>query len=82
MKRPILKFFSVDYIIYLCIILYVAPGSERNKEERNSFWEEPSESFGSSDTRNRILVLGNLSARVIDVAVEGIIGGAWCPNCK
>ena len=50
------------------------PGSERTDEERERFWIELGECIGSFQDRENIVLMGDLNARVGDVAIDGIIG--------
>ena len=62
------------------IISAYGPGSERCEEERNGFWEELSECIGSFEERERVVVLGDLNARVGEEPVEGVIGEFGVPG--
>ena len=50
------------------------PGSERNEEERESFWNSLSECLGQFKTWQNVVIMGDLNARVGDVMVDNVIG--------
>ena len=50
------------------------PGCERSEEERDEFWNELTKCVDGLSTRNYVVVLGNLNARVGDGEVEGVVG--------
>ena len=50
------------------------PGSERKKEERESYWSDLGELVGSFEREEIVCVLGDLNAQVGDNEVQGMIG--------
>ncbi|XP_071512709.1 craniofacial development protein 2-like [Panulirus ornatus] len=56
------------------IIGAYAPGHEKKDHERQVFWEQLNERVSGFDARDRVIVMGDLNAKVSNVAVEGIIG--------
>ncbi|XP_071512677.1 uncharacterized protein [Panulirus ornatus] len=56
------------------IIGAYAPGHEKKDQERQVFWEQLNECVSGFDARDRVIVMGDLNAKVSNVAVEGIIG--------
>ncbi|XP_071529497.1 craniofacial development protein 2-like [Panulirus ornatus] len=56
------------------IIGAYAPGHEKKDHERQVFWEQLNECVSGFDARDRVIVMGDLNAKVSNVAVEGIIG--------
>ena len=56
------------------------PGSERTKEERESFWSDLGELVGSFENDEIVCVLGDLNARVGDNKVQGVIGEYGVPG--
>ena len=50
------------------------PGCERSEEERDEFWNELTRCVDSLNTRNYVVVLGDLNARVGDGELEGVVG--------
>ena len=49
------------------------PGCERSEEEREEFWNELTSCVDSLSTRNYVVVLGDLNARVSDVELECVV---------
>ena len=49
------------------------PGCERTEEERDEFWNELARCLDGLSTRNYVVVLGDLNARVDDGEVEGVV---------
>ena len=56
------------------------PGSERTEEEREGFWDDVDECLQSFGTNVRVVLMGDLNARVGNVAVEGVIGRYGVPG--
>ncbi len=56
------------------------PGSERSEQEVDEFWSDLSECVGSFRGSDRIVVLGDLNARVGDEVVENIVGRYGVPG--
>ncbi|XP_071539225.1 craniofacial development protein 2-like [Panulirus ornatus] len=56
------------------IIGAYAPGHEKKDQERQVFWEQLNECVSGFDARDRVIMMGDLNAKVSNVAVEGIIG--------
>ena len=50
------------------------PGCERSEEERDEFWKELTRCVDGLSTRNYVVVLNDLNARVGDGEVEGVVG--------
>ena len=50
------------------------PDCERSEEERDEFWNELTRCVDDLSTRNYVVVLGDLNARVGDGEVEGVVG--------
>ena len=50
------------------------PGCERSEEERDEFWNELTRCVDGLSTRNYVVVLGYLNARVGDGELEGVVG--------
>ena len=50
------------------------PGCERSEEERDEFWNDLTRCVDGLTTRNYVVVLGDLNARVGDGEVEGVVG--------
>ena len=50
------------------------PGCERSEEERDEFWNELTRCVDGLSTRNYVVVLGDLNARVGDGELEGVVG--------
>ena len=50
------------------------PGCERSEEERDEFWNELTRCVDGLSTRNYVVVLGGLNARVGDGELEGVVG--------
>ena len=50
------------------------PGCERSEEEREEFWNELTRCVDGLSTRNNVVVLGDLNARVGDGELEGVVG--------
>ena len=56
------------------------PGCERSEEERDEFWNELTRCVDGLSTRNYVVVLGDLNARVGDGEVEGVVGKNGVPG--
>ena len=56
------------------------PGSEKNEEEIEEFWNQLSECVGSFVRNESVVVLGDLNARVGNEVIEGILGGHGVPG--
>ena len=55
-------------------------GCERSEEERDEFWNDLSRCVDGLSTRNYVVMLGNLNARVGDGEVEGVVGKYGVPG--
>ena len=55
-------------------------GCERNEEERDEFWNELTRCVDDLSTRNYVVVLGDLNARVGDGEVEGVVRKYGVPD--
>ena len=55
------------------------PGCERSEEERDEFWNELTRCVDGLSTRNYVVMLGDLNARVGDGEVEGVVGKNGVP---
>ena len=56
------------------------PGCERSEEEQDEFWNELLRCVDGLSTRNFVVVLGDLNARVGDGEVEGVVGKYGVPG--
>ena len=56
------------------------PGSEKNEEIRNNFWNELTSCVEDLSRRNYVVVLGDLNARVGKREVEGVLGKFGVPG--
>ena len=56
------------------------PGCERSEEERDEFWNDLTMCVDGLSTRNYVVVLGDLNARVGDGEVEGVVGKYGVPG--
>ena len=56
------------------------PGSERKKDERESFWHDLGELVRSFESDEVVCLLGDLNARVGDVKVPDVIGDYGVPG--
>ena len=56
------------------------PGCERSEEERDEFWNGLTRCVDGLTTRNFVVVLGDLNARVGDGEVEGVVGKYGVPG--
>ena len=56
------------------------PGCERSEEERDEFWNDLTRCVDGLSTRNYVVVLGDLNARVGDGEVEGVVGKYGVPG--
>ena len=55
-------------------------GFEKSEEERDEFWNELTRCVDGLSTRNLVVVLGDLNARVGDGEVEGVVGKYGVPG--
>ena len=56
------------------------PRCERSEEERDEFWNDLTRCVDGLSTRNCVVVLGDLNARVGDGEVEGVVGKYGVPG--
>ena len=56
------------------------PGCERSEEERDEFWNDLTRCVDGLSTRDYVVVLGGLNARVGDGEVEGVVGKYGVPG--
>jgi len=56
------------------------PGSERDEEEREAFWNDVDECLQSFGTNVNVVLLGDLNARVGNALVEGVVGVHGVPG--
>ena len=56
------------------------PGCERSEEKRDEFWNELARCVDGLSTRNYVVVLGDLNARVGDGEVESVVGKYGVPG--
>ena len=56
------------------------PGCERSEEERDEFWNDLTRCVDGPSTRNYVVVLGDMNARVGDGEVEGVVGKYGVPG--
>ena len=59
---------------YWAFVSAYGPGSEKDKDERESFWNNLSECVERLGRNSYVVVLGDLNARVGDEVVEGVVG--------
>ena len=64
----------------IVIVGVYGPGMERSENEREVFWESLNECLSTFDDNERIVVLGDLNAKVGDRVVEGVIGKYGVPG--
>jgi len=57
-----------------------APGSEKSEEERESFWNELTECLRDLGTNVKVVILGDMNARVGVEEVDGIVGKYGVPG--
>lgn len=62
------------------VVSAYGPGSEKPEDERERFWEELSECVSGFEQSVRIVVLGDMNARVGNVEMEGVIGKFGVPG--
>ena len=55
-------------------------GCERSEEEQDEFWNDITRCVDGLSTRNYVVVLGDLNARVVDGEVEGVVGKYGVPG--
>ena len=55
-------------------------GCERSEEEGEEFWNELTRCVDDLSTRNYVVVMGDLNARVGDGEVEGVVGKYGVPG--
>ena len=65
---------------YWAFVSAYGPGCERSEEERDEFWKELTRCVDGLSTRNYVVVLGDLNARVGDGEVEGVVGKYVVPG--
>ena len=56
------------------------PGSEREEEERETFWKDVDECLQSFGANVNVVLLGDLNARVGNELVEGVVGRHGVPG--
>uniref|UniRef100_A0A8C8DHP6 ribonuclease H n=1 Tax=Oryzias sinensis TaxID=183150 RepID=A0A8C8DHP6_9TELE len=56
------------------------PGSERNEEERVTFWNDLDECLQGFGANVNVVLMGDLNARVGDERIEGVVGGHGVPG--
>ena len=56
------------------------PGMERSEMERDAFWETLNECLSGFDVNERVVVLGDLNAKVGDREREGVVGKYGVPG--
>ena len=64
----------------IVIVGVYGPGMERSENEREVFWESLNECLSTFDDNERIVVLGDLNAKVGDRGVDGVIGKYGVPG--
>ena len=62
------------------IISVYGPGMEKRGDERELFWESLNECIASFSEDERVIVLGDLNAKVGDREIEGVIGKYGVPG--
>ena len=65
---------------YWAFVSVYGPGCERSEEEQDEFWNELTRCVDGLSTRNYVVVLGDLNARVGDGEVEGTVGKYGVPG--
>ena len=53
------------------------PGCERSEEEQDEFWNEVTRCVDGLSTRNYVVALGDLNARVGDGEIESVRRKVW-----
>ena len=56
------------------------PGCDRSEEERDEFWNGLTRCVDGLSTKNYVVALGDLNARVGDGEVEGVVGKHGVPG--
>ena len=56
------------------VVAVYGPGSEHDEEVRVAFWEELNECLSEFGVEERVIVLGDMNAKVGNVAIDGVIG--------
>ena len=62
------------------IVAVYGPGMERSENEREAFWETLNECLGGFGENERVIVLGDMNAKVGDREREGVIGKHGVPG--
>ena len=55
------------------VIVLNAPGMERSEEERDVFWEELKGCIDICEDRGKVVIIGDVNARVGDSKIRGVI---------
>ena len=63
-----------------CFISAYGPGSERDETERENFWDTLDRCVGGLGNGVKVLLMGDLNARVGDEVVEGVTGRYGVPG--
>ena len=63
---------SIKREFWTVIAVYV-PRMERSEEERDVFWEELKGSIDVCEDRGKVVIIGDMNAKVGDREVEGIV---------
>ena len=56
------------------IVSVYGPGSEKSVEERETFWGQLNDCVEALEGQGKVVVLGDLNARVGNISIEGVIG--------
>ena len=70
---------KLDGEIVVVMSVY-APGMEKKEDERERFWARFSECIGGFESNERVIVLGDMNAKVGDREREGIVGKFGVPG--
>ena len=73
-------YFPFSFIFLSSFVSAYGPGCERSEEERDEFWNDLTRCVDGLTTRNYVVVLGDLNARVGDGEVEGVVGKYGVPG--
>ena len=66
-----------ERIVFVCVY---GPGMERSENEREAFWECLNECLSGFNENERIVILGDMNAKVGDRAKDGVLGKHGVPG--